>query len=100
MVSHQFEPATLTVQVGDTVVWANETEEAHTVTAVESRLPEGSDYFASGNFTSEDEAKKNVGDALIAPDDAYEWTFSEPGTYRYYCIPHLVDGMAGTVVVE
>ena len=30
----------------------------------------------------------------------FEHTFEEPGTYRYYCTPHLGFNMRGAVVVE
>ena len=30
----------------------------------------------------------------------YEVTFSQPGTYRYYCTVHTLAGMAGTITVR
>ena len=100
MTGHEFDPETLTVSAGDTVVWANETEESHTVTAVQQSLPDDADYFSSGGASSEDAATKSLTAELIDPGDSFEWTVGEPGTYRYYCIPHRGDGMEGTVVVE
>jgi len=35
--------------------------------------------------------------------NVYEYTFTEPGTYNYYCVYHGdkgVVGMAGTIIVE
>ena len=100
MAEHRFDPGSLTVDADRTVTWENSTNEAHTVTAVESSLPEGADFFSSGGAGSEDEASDGVADELIQPGDTFEFTFSEPGTYRYYCIPHRADGMEGTIVVE
>jgi plastocyanin len=90
-----FDPGVLVVSPGTTVTFANESDEAHTVTAVDG-VPE---YFSSGGFGSEKEAKDNVRDALIAPGDSYEVTFEEPGVYEYFCIPHAGE-MQGTIEVE
>jgi plastocyanin len=98
MADHSFTP--VEVGVGETVKWVNDTDEAHTVTAVEDGLPEGADFFSSGGASSEEEAKDDLANELIQPGESFEWTFDEPGTYRYYCIPHLPDGMKGTVIVE
>lgn len=95
-----FTPDEATVAVGDTVTWEIEGDEAHTITAYEDELPEGATYFASGGFESEEDAKDNLAEGLIEGGDTYEFTFDQPGTYRYYCIPHEADGMVGTIVVE
>ena len=100
MANHSFTPETLTIGTGEVVKWVNDTDEAHTVTGVEDSLPDGAEYFSSGDAGSEREAKVDLTAELIAPGEAFEWTFTEPGTYRYYCIPHKDDGMVGTVVVE
>lgn len=82
MVGHSFSPSNLTVPVGATVVWINESDETHTVTS-------GSDgqhdeLFDSGN---------------VAPGGQYSYEFQEAGTYDYYCIPHYASGMTGTITV-
>lgn len=100
MADHAFTPETLTIGAGEVVKWVNDTDEAHTVTAIESSLPEGTSYFASGGAESEEAAKDDLAAGLINPGESFEWTFDEPGTYRYYCIPHRTDGMVGSVVVE
>lgn len=100
MANHAFTPETTEVASGEVVKWFNDTEEAHTVTAVQSSLPEGAEYFSSGGAANEEEAIANLGDELIEPGETFEWTFEDPGTYRYYCIPHKGDGMEGSVVVE
>jgi plastocyanin len=68
-----FEPADITVPSGTTVVWTNEGEMPHSVTA-----HDGS--FASG---------------LLNPGETYEVTFYEVGTYTYQCS----DAMQGSVTV-
>lgn len=91
----RFDPDVLVVSAGTTVTFENESDEAHTVTAVDG-VPE---YFSSGGFGSEEQARDNLGDALIAPGDSYEVTFDEPGVYDYFCIPHQGE-MSGTIEVE
>lgn len=95
-----FTPRDVTIAAGDTVTWEIDGDEAHTVTAYEEELPDGADYFASGGFSSEEEAKDDLAGGLIEAGGTFETTFEEPGTYRYYCIPHEADGMVGTIVVE
>jgi hypothetical protein len=76
-----FQPATITINAGDTIVWTNTGAMAHTVTA-----SDGS--FASG---------------LFGPGETYSQTFNTAGTIAYYCIPHGTpagEGMAGTIVVQ
>ena len=103
MSSTRFEPERLEVTAGETVVWRNTNSRAHTVTAYESRLPEGAAYFASGGFDSEQAARDAFLDSFggaIATRDTFEHTFDVPGQYDYVCVPHERGGMVGSVVVE
>ena len=100
MADHEFTPETLRIGTGEVVKWVNDTDEAHTVTAVQASLPDGADYFSSGGAADEEQATASLTEELMDPGETFEWTFDEPGTYRYYCIPHRGDGMEGSVVVE
>jgi plastocyanin len=71
-----FSPVSFTVKVGATVTWVNRDSSVHTVTSL------GSSLFDSGN---------------IPAGGTYSYTFSQPGTYQYYCTLH--PWMKGTVVV-
>jgi plastocyanin len=93
-----FDPDKLTVSVGETVTWTNGSSESHTVTAYEP--PAGTEYFASGEASSEEAARDQVAEGLLDAGDTFEFTFDEPGTYRYFCIPHEDQGMVGTIVVS
>ena len=68
-----FDPADITVPSGTTVVWTNEGEKPHTVTAHD------------GSFAS----------PMLYPGESYWVTFYEPGTYTYQCS----DSMQGSVTV-
>ena len=90
--SLQFAPNAITIQSGDTVEFQNISAFAHTVsteadTTAEqqaTRLPSGAMAFNSGS---------------IAPGETFTHTFTTPGTYQYFCEPHLGSGMIGTVIV-
>lgn len=79
-----FEPSELTVSAGETIKWTNNGRSHHTVTS------------------STDAAPLDSGD--LTPGDSFSHTFTEPGTYTYYCTYHSDPvkgtGMVGTVVVE
>jgi plastocyanin len=71
-----FDPATIEVDAGATVTWTNDDSVPHTVTARDAD-------FNSG---------------VMMSADSFSQTFSEPGTYDYFCAIH--PSMTGTVVVR
>ncbi len=91
-----FEPGNLTVAAGERVTWTNPSDELHTVTAD----AQGDDYFGSGGFDSAEQARKNLTEALIPSGGEYSYTFTTPGVYTYYCIPHEDQQMKGRITVE
>lgn len=99
---NRFEPETVTVPVGETVVWRNVGAAPHSVTAYEDEIPGEATYFASGGFEDEGAARDGYsqGEGRIPGGESYEHTFNVPGQYGYFCVPHESGGMTGTVVVE
>ena len=87
-----FEPATIKVKAGQTVMWKNSSSEVHTVTAdpgvavnaKDVELPKGAKQFDSG---------------YLNPGKTYEQTFRTPGTYRYVCTLHEAQHMIGQIIV-
>jgi plastocyanin len=73
-----FSPKELTVAAGTTVTWTNKDEEPHTV--VNAASPPA--------FKS----------AALDGGDKFSFTFTKPGTYRYFCSVHPF--MVATVVVK
>ncbi len=71
-----FQPATVTINVGDTVTWRNTDNVPHTSTSDD-------DVWDSGNLNQGEE---------------FSFTYEEAGTYGYFCAYH--PGMEGTVVVQ
>ena len=74
---HWYLPAQLTVQVGTTVTWKMVGSQEHDVWAFD------------GSFHS----------PTLNPGMSYSYTFTRLGVYRYLCVPHYGDGMAGSVTV-
>lgn len=103
MTLDSFDPETITVTPGTTVVWKNTSSRGHTVTAYEGSLPEGAAYFASGGFETETAARDawtSQKGGIFYGDETFEHTFEVPGTYGYVCLPHERDGMVGSVEVR
>jgi plastocyanin len=75
MVGRAYQPGQLTVGLGQTVVWQNQSLTHHTVTSVAGLFDSGS----------------------IAPGAAYSMTFSHAGTFDYTCTIHPT--MKGSIVV-
>ena len=99
-----FDPDSLTVAPGDTVVWENVGAVGHSVTAYEDEIPEGATYFASGGFDTESAARNaySPGDPEsgdIPGGESYEHVFDTEGTYGYFCIPHEAVGMVAEIEV-
>ncbi|WP_053948063.1 cupredoxin domain-containing protein [Halolamina sediminis] len=98
-----FDPPTVTVAVGEEVVWENTGTRDHTVTAYEASLPDGAEFFATGGYESEDAARQawsNGTQGALSNGDQFTHTFEIPGEYDYFCIPHESGGMVGRVIVE
>ncbi|NHX35713.1 MULTISPECIES: plastocyanin/azurin family copper-binding protein [Halolamina] len=95
-----FDPAELTIEAGDTVVWENVGSVGHSVTAYEDNIPEEADFFASGGFDAEQPARDAYPEQGDIPGgESYQHTFETLGTYEYFCIPHESVGMIGTIEV-
>jgi len=77
-----FDPYSISINVGDTVIWSNDDTSPHTVT--------------SG--TAAGAPDKIFDSGLMMADDSFEFTFDDAGSYDYFCIVH--PWMAGIVQVS
>ena len=97
---HDFIPAVLTIEAGDSVRWTNESPEAHNVRADDNSFRCASTCRSDG---SEDGYPSNPsGGAPSAAAWSYVRTFNLPGEVPYYCEAHGLPGgvgMAGRVTV-
>ncbi len=88
----KYVPNRVKIKRGDTIEWRNVSQVVHTVTADPVRaanpnnvvLPKTAKAFDSGD---------------IQPGRSFTYTFSVPGEYRYFCVPHETFGMVGEIEV-
>jgi len=80
----EFDPVTLTIQVGDTVVWHNDDDTAHNI-AFEIEL--------DGVPTMNKPRK-------VRMTERWALTFDKPGVYKYTCKIHRKYDMNGVIVVK
>jgi plastocyanin len=97
---YQYDPASLTIKVGDTVKWINFSGGPHNVSFYQDKIPSGAADVLNA-------AMPNRMGPLSSPllTDSlgtYQVSFASapPGTYGYYCLPHEALGMKGTLTVE
>ena len=95
-----YDPKVITIAPGDTVRWLNIGKMGHSVTAYGNELPEGASYWASGDFTSENETRNKYPIGGITGGESYSHTFELEGEYGYFCIPHEAIQMIGKVIVQ
>ena len=84
-VGTSFSPANLTIQVGDTVRWVWSTA-AHTVT--------------SGTGAADPDVAILFDSPLNSFSPQFEFQFNAAGSVPYFCRPHELLDMKGTIVVE
>ena len=99
MVGLEYRPRRVSVGIGGTVEWVNDSDIGHSVTAYEDRLPEGAAYFATGGFETEAAARADIEGGLIGAGETYAHTFETAGEHPYFCVPHEGSGMTGVVAV-
>ena len=72
-----FAPQTVTVKAGTTVIWTNKDDIPHGIASANNAFPKSK---------------------AMDTDERFSFTFTTPGTYRYFCYVH--PHMTGTIVVE
>jgi plastocyanin len=84
VVNNEFIPASITISAGTTVTWSwAANAQDHNV------VPDATEPVSSGG--------------LVDGPHTYQYTFNNPGTYRYHCSNHGAPGgigMSGTVTVN
>ena len=83
MSNFSFQPVALTINSGDTVKWTNQDGVPHTVTS-------GTNCQNNGVWTSS---------GFLSNGQTFSVTFSEAGTYPYFCSLHCLNNMTGTIFV-
>lgn len=80
-----FDPQHITIDVGQTVLWRNDDLIPHTVTSGNPEDEDAGSIFDSG---------------LMFFGQTFEHTFTEPGTFVYFCVPHADTMRDATVTVR
>jgi plastocyanin len=78
MLDNRFAPSTIRVRVGTRIRWLNRGQNIHTTTSLD------------GLWDSPGLERKQ----------AFAYTFTRRGEYRYLCRQHLLQGMIGTIIVK
>ncbi|TAL00031.1 MAG: hypothetical protein EPO07_10205 [Verrucomicrobia bacterium] len=83
MVNFAFQPPTMTIGVGDTIVWNNGSGFSHSATGRATNSPAEA-FCGAGTFSS----------------GTCSFTFNDAGRFGYYCVLHDMSfGMNGTITV-
>jgi plastocyanin len=88
-----YDPTVIHIKAGQSVEFRNTALITHTVTddpklakdAKDAAAPAGAAPFDSGD---------------IPPGEIYRQTFTQPGSYSYFCTHHEGDGMVAQVIVD
>jgi plastocyanin len=80
-----FAPQSVTIQAGQSVRWFNNDITFHTVTSGNPGDPNAGSLFDSGN---------------ILPNQSFEHTFNDKGTFVYFCRVHSTMMFGATVIVQ
>lgn len=88
-----YAPGKVSIKAGESVQWVNDGQTVHSVSTAavnaqnrkDTSMPKGAVAFDSG---------------FIPPGGDYSYTFTVPGIYRYFCLPHEKAGMVGVIVVK
>lgn len=78
MIGMKFVPKSVEIKVGDKIRWINKSNSRHNVIA------------KTGDFES----------SMLAKGQVFEMVFSKTGEYKYFCRPHRLMGMKGTIIVK
>lgn len=96
---YRYDPAEITVKPGDGVRFVNVTGGPHNVAFDAATIPSDVREQLWANMPN---AAGGSSPVLSLPNET--WTLSlgniKPGTYPYYCVPHLVAGMKGVITVK
>lgn len=97
---YRYAPASVTIQRGDKVRFTLVSGPPHNVVFWPDSIPKGAAApLAKGMPKTVD---KLTSPYYLKTGDTYVVSFDgvPAGTYRYYCTPHLLLGMKGTIVVK
>ena len=98
---YRFEPANLTVKVGDGVKFVMVSNGPHNVAFDPATIPAGARAQLDANMGT-DKMGELSSNMKMNPNDAITVSFANipPGQYPYHCVPHLAMNMKGVITVQ
>lgn len=99
---YAFDPLVLRIRPGDRVQWVAESGIPHNVAFYPESIPPGAAPLLQAIIPEQHRISALGGRILVEPGQVFGVTFAgvPTGRYGYYCIPHEVMGMRGTIVIE
>ncbi len=97
--TYRYEPAEITVKAGDGIKFIFVSGGPHNVAFDESLLPADVKTQLMANMPNQ--ASALMGPMMLAEGEDYTLSLAgvAPGTYEYFCTPHLAMGMKGKITV-
>ncbi|HEX2190060.1 MAG TPA: plastocyanin/azurin family copper-binding protein [Longimicrobiaceae bacterium] len=98
--AYRFQPASLTVRAGDRVRFVMVSGGPHNVAFDAERIPDAAERALSAGMP--DRISPLAGAILTEAGASYTVSFDgvPPGSYPFFCMPHVSMGMRGTVTVR
>ncbi len=93
----RFSPAELTIQKGQTVTWVNDSALPHSSTDDPAKNPVAKQF---PQYSQVPDGATVWDSGLLQPGATFSHTFTVDGTYDYFCLPHILSGMRGTINVQ
>ena len=92
-----FEPPSVTIKVGETMTWVNDSPIPHTTTGDSDRNPVKETRLDVVQLAPGAEPWDS---GLLSQGQTFSHTFTAAGEYQYFCIPHVLSGMLGSITAE
>jgi plastocyanin len=96
----RYEPQTITIRQGDAIRWDMISGAPHNVQFDPAALPEAARSQINANM--EGRVMELTSPMMMNTGESYTISFANvpPGSYPYFCTPHLAMGMTGTINVQ
>jgi len=97
---YSFEPATISVHVGDIVEFVNVSGGPHNIEFEKAKIPAGAEGVLNANMTGR--LGNLQGPMMMQPNAVYRVSFANApaGAYEFFCLPHKAMNMKGTITVR
>ena len=97
---YRFEPASVTIHPGDRIRFTNVSGGPHNVSFDPTKVPAASKAALSAGMPGQ--IQELWGPLMTEANGTYTVSFTgvRPGSYEFFCMPHMAMGMRGTITVQ